>query len=78
MSESPPCEFCQEPVNDFAGNPAKWSLKFTIPDGTGVVRAFHMGCVQERLFWRTKEHDDEIERWRLDGKIVNRKKITDP
>ena len=43
------CTFCGEATNDLHGNPQKWALWFTDPDGTGIVRAHHVGCVQDRL-----------------------------
>jgi hypothetical protein len=63
------CEFCGSVTDSVAGNPAMWPLFFTLPDGMGVVRAFHMGCVQDRLFRRSHEHDQQIVDWRSRGKI---------
>ena len=69
MEHDGPCEFCGEPTERFAGNPARWPLQFTLPDGTGTVRWFHVQCVQDRLFRRTPEHDAQLERWRAEGKL---------
>jgi hypothetical protein len=44
------CEFCGKPCDGFAGNPALWPLIFTHPDGTGIAKAHHTGCVQKKLF----------------------------
>ncbi len=44
------CTFCGEPTNNLAGNPGRWSLQFTHPDGSGLVRDHHVQCVQDRLF----------------------------
>jgi hypothetical protein len=45
-----PCFYCGEPINNLAGNPAKWSLNFpNDPDQPGVCLPHHVGCVLERL-----------------------------
>jgi hypothetical protein len=44
------CAFCGEPVNSLAGNPSRWPLTFSHPDGTGKVKHHHVGCVVTRLF----------------------------
>lgn len=44
-----PCYYCQQPTNSIAGNPGLWPLRFTHPDGTGVVRFHHTQCVLNRL-----------------------------
>ena len=44
-----PCFYCQQPINIFAGNPNEWPLEFPQPDGTGQVKAHHVGCVVKRL-----------------------------
>lgn len=45
-----PCFFCGKRVDGFAGNPGLWPLIFTHPDGTGIPKFHHVGCVQKRLF----------------------------
>lgn len=42
------CVYCNEPVDELAGNPGLWPLMFS-DDDTGVVKPHHVGCVQERL-----------------------------
>jgi len=44
------CAFCYERCDGFAGNPGRWPLGFTHPDGTGIVKWHHVECVQEKVF----------------------------
>jgi hypothetical protein len=45
-----PCAFCGKPCSSLAGDPSQWPLGFAHPDGTGVCKWHHVGCVVERLF----------------------------
>lgn len=44
-----PCYLCGEPTDSVAGNPGLWPLQFCAPDGTGVCRWWHSGCVMAQL-----------------------------
>lgn len=44
-----PCFYCGKPCSLIAGDPSRWPLAFAQPDGTGVVRYHHVGCVVARL-----------------------------
>lgn len=52
MERDGPCPICGEQTNCTAGNPAKWPIRLTKPDGTGVTHSWHTGCVQDILFGR--------------------------
>lgn len=67
------CYYCNKPINNLAGDPAQWSLKFPRPDGSGVVRSHHVGCVMQRLTERDKfekalKHVQWIKDCGIDGK----------
>jgi hypothetical protein len=55
MTKKDLCEFCGEPVCSFAGDTRLWPLWFSHPDGSGIVKPHHTGCVQDRLFGRATE-----------------------
>ncbi len=50
QGQDEPCFYCGERCDGYAGNPSKWPLIFCHPDGTGIARIHHTGCVEERLF----------------------------
>ena len=77
MIDDGECPFCKERTNSLAGNPGKWPLTFTLPDGTGKTHKFHTECVCERLYRRTSEHDKEMDN--LSGKktIFERIRVVD-
>ena len=50
QGEDEPCAFCGERCDGFAGNPSKWPIAFTHPDGTGKIKWHHTGCVQDKVF----------------------------
>jgi hypothetical protein len=43
------CVYCGQETSCIAGNPAKWPMRFPEPDGTGILRIHHTGCVLSRL-----------------------------
>jgi hypothetical protein len=47
-----PCYYCNEPCNDLAGNPSRWSIPLCHADDPGRVKYHHVGCVSERLAQR--------------------------
>jgi len=51
--EDGPCFYCGEQTCSVAGNPGRWPLVFCQPDGTGIARFHHTGCVTDRLFAAT-------------------------
>lgn len=65
-----PCPFCGEMTSSVAGNPSRWPLVFTLPNGTGKTHRFHVGCVMERLFRHTEDHELQLDQWRKEKKIL--------
>lgn len=49
------CYFCGQKTCSYAGNPGRWPLRFSAPDGTGKVRFFHTECVARRLWPEEKQ-----------------------
>lgn len=44
-----PCYYCQEPCNDLAANPGKWSIPLCHAEDPGKIKWHHTGCVSSRL-----------------------------
>ena len=43
------CYYCNEPINNLAGNPNEWAVPLCHKDEPGKVKWHHSGCVSQRL-----------------------------